>query len=136
MENKDKKTFSYTYSAKEQEEIKKIRERYVAPQETELDKMEQLRRLDASVAKKGTMAALIIGIIGTLIMGTGMSLIMTEFREILGSYSNLAMPIGIVLGVTGMILIALAYPIYNRITQKERERIAPEIIRLTNELMR
>ncbi len=136
MENKDKKTFSYTYSAKEQEEIKKIRERYVAPQETELDKMEQLRRLDASVAKKGTMAALIIGIIGTLIMGTGMSLIMTEFREILGSYSNFAMPIGIVLGVTGMILIAFAYPIYNRITQKERERIAPEIIRLTNELMR
>lgn len=110
MENKDKKTFSYTYSAKEQEEIKKIRERYVAPQETELDKMEQLRRLDASVAKKGTMAALIIGIIGTLIMGTGMSLIMTEFREILGSYSNFAMPIGIVLGVTGMILIAFAYP--------------------------
>ena len=136
MENKDKKTFSYTYSAKEQEEIKKIRERYVAPQETELDKMEQLRRLDASVAKKGTMAALIIGIIGTLIMGTGMSLIMTELREILGSYSNFAMPIGIVLGVTGMILIAFAYPIYNRITQKERERIAPEIIRLTNELMR
>ena len=108
----------------------------MAPQETELDKMEQLRRLDASVAKKGTMAALIIGIIGTLIMGTGMSLIMTEFREILGSYSNFAMPIGIVLGVTGMILIAFAYPIYNRITQKERERIAPEIIRLTNELMR
>lgn len=134
MENKN--TFNYTYSAEEQDEIKKIRERYVTPQETKLDKMEQLRRLDASVTQKGTVAALVIGIIGALIMGIGMSLIMTEFSEILGSLSNLAMPIGIGLGVVGMVLIALAYPLYNRITQKERERIAPEILRLTDELMK
>ncbi len=133
MENKE--TFSYTYSAKEQEEIKKIRERYV-PQETELDKMEQLRRLDASVTQKGTIPALVVGILGALIMGTGMSLIMTEFGAILGSLANYAMPIGIALGVVGMVLIALAYPLYNRITKKERERVAPEIIKLTDELMK
>lgn len=98
--------------------------------------MEQLRRLDASITKKGTIASLVLGVFGVLIMGTGMSLIMTEFGKILGSLSNLAMPIGIVLGVVGMVLVALAYPIYNCITKKERERIAPEIIRLTDELMK
>ena len=134
MEQKD--TFNYTYSAKEQEEIKKIRQRYAAPEEKEIDKMEQLRRLDASVTKKGSIVALVIGIIGALIMGTGMSLVMTNLGEILGSLANLAMPIGITLGVVGMVLVALAYPLYNRITQKERERIAPEILRLTDELMK
>ena len=134
MEQKD--TFNYTYSAKEQEEIKKIRQRYAAPEEKEIDKMEQLRRLDASVTKKGSIVALVIGIIGALIMGVGMSLVMTNLGEILGSLANLAMPIGIALGVVGMVLVALAYPLYNRITQKERERIAPEILRLTDELMK
>mgnify|MGYP003452371243 CR=1 FL=1 len=134
MEQKD--TFNYTYSANEQQEIKKIRERYAAPEKKEFVKMEQLRCLDESVTKKGSTAALVIGIIGALIMGTGMSLIMTDFGEILGSLANLAMPIGIVLGIVGMIMIALAYPLYNRITQKERERIAPEILRLTDELMK
>lgn len=135
MEQNNNK-FNYTYSAKEQEELKKIRQRYTAPEKKEIDKMEQLRRLDASITKKGTIASLVLGVFGVLIMGTGMSLIMTEFGKILGSLSNLAMPIGIVLGVVGMVLVALAYPIYNCITKKERERIAPEIIRLTDELMK
>lgn len=135
MEQNNNK-FNYTYSAKEQEELKKIRQRYTAPEKKEIDKMEQLRRLDASVTKKGTIASLVLGVVGALIMGTGMSLIMTEFGKILGSLSNFAMPIGIVLGVVGMVLVALAYPIYNRITKKERERIAPEIIKLTDELMK
>ncbi|MBQ8624460.1 MAG: hypothetical protein IJ424_08885 [Oscillospiraceae bacterium] len=132
----ENRSFNYTYCAKEQEEIKKIRERYIAPNEQEIDKMEQLRRLDASVTKKASVVSLIIGIIGALIMGTGMSLLMTELGEILGALSSLTMLIGIALGVLGMILIALAYPIYNRIIKKERERIAPEIIRLTDELMK
>ena len=131
MENKD--IFNYTYSAKEQNEIKKIRERYLKPKEKEIDKMEQLRRLDASVTRKSTAAALIVGIIGALILGTGMSLIMTEFGEILGAFSII---IGIVLGIIGMIFVALAYPTYNRITQKERERIAPKILQLTDELLK
>ena len=134
MEQKD--TFNYTYSAKEQEEIKKIRQRYASPEEKEIDKMEQLRRLDASVTKKGSVVALVIGIIGALIMGTGMSLIMTELGETLGLSFGLSIGIGISVGVIGLIGVALAYPLYNRITQKERERIAPEIIRLTDELMK
>ena len=131
MENKE--SFNYTYSAKEQEEIKAIRKKYVAPEKTE-DKMGQLRRLDAGVYSKATTFSLIVGIIGALIMGTGMSLVMTEIGASLGTV--LAMVVGIGLGIMGMILVCLAYPLYNRTLKKEREKIAPEILRLTDELMK
>ena len=133
MENKD--TFNYTYSAKEQEEIKAIRNKYVAPEQME-DKMTQLRRLDASVSQKATMVALIFGVIGTLILGTGMSLAMTELGKAIGLGVGMAMLIGVLIGIVGIVLVCVAYPIYNRILKKERERIAPEIIRLTDELMK
>lgn len=133
MENKE--TFNYTYSAKEQEEIKAIRNKYVAPEQTE-DKMAQLRRLDASVSQKATMVALIFGVIGTLILGTGMSLAMTELGEAIGLGGGMAMLIGVLIGIVGIVLVCVAYPIYNRIVKKERERIAPEILRLTDELMK
>lgn len=128
MENKD--TFKMTYSAGQQEEISQIRKKYI-PQKP--DKMEQLRALDAGVTRKATMVSMSIGIIGALIMGLGMSLVMTDLGSLLGVA---AFPTGIVTGVIGMILIACAYPIYNRTLKKEREKIAPEIIRLTDELMK
>ena len=131
MENKE--SFEFTYSAKEQEEIKKIRNKYTAPEETE-DKMAQLRRLDASVYSKATTAALVIGIIGALVMGLGMSLVMTDIGAALGTI--LAMIVGVGIGVIGIVLICLAYPMYTRTLKKEREKIAPEIIRLTDELMK
>lgn len=134
--NDNKESFTYSYSAKEQEEIKKIRERYIAPQEKELDKMEQLRKLDASVTKKGTGTALALGIIGSLILGSGMSLVMTDIGEMIGLSFGMSMCFGIIVGVVGLSCVALAYPLYNRITKKERERIAPEIIRLTDELLK
>ena len=74
-----------------------------------------------------------LGIIGALIMGTGMSLAMTEIGAALGS---LAMVLGIVVGVVGMVLVALAYPLYNRVLKKQREKIAPEILRLSDELLK
>jgi len=122
MENKE--TFSYTYSAKEQEEIKKIREKYVPK---EADKMEQLRRLDASVTQKGTVISLVVGIIGALILGTGMSMCMV--------WTELFV-LGIIVGIVGIVMVSAAYPIYSHVTKKEREKIAPEIIRLTDELMK
>lgn len=122
MENKD--IFSYTYSAKQQEEIKKIREKYV-PKET--DKMEQLRRLDASVTKKSTIISLIVGIIGALILGTGMSMCMV--------WADLFIP-GILVGIIGIAAVSMAYPLYSYITKKERKKITPEILRLTDELMK
>lgn len=122
MENKE--TFSYTYSAKEQEEIKKIREKYVPK---EADKMEQLRRLDASVTQKGTVVSLVVGIVGALILGTGMSMCMV--------WTELFV-LGIIVGIIGIVAVSLAYPIYSYVTKKERDKIAPEIIRLTDELMK
>lgn len=128
---KNKQSFNFTYSAKEQEEIKKIREKYNPPVETE-DKMTQLRRLDAKVNSKASTPAIVIGVIGTLIMGFGMSLIMTD----LGNDTLTDMIIGIVVGVVGLLLVCLAYPVYNRRLKKEREKAAPEIMRLTDELIK
>lgn len=124
-ENKNNETFHYTYSAKEQDELKKIRSKYV-PQEE--NKLEQLRRLDAQVGQKATMYAIIIGIIGALILGTGMSCCMV--------WGGALFIPGVVIGVIGIAVVALAYPLYNRTLQKERDRVAPEILRLTEELMK
>ena len=131
MENKE--TFNYTYSAKEQAEIKAIREKYESPKESE-DKMMQLRRLDASVTQKATTVSLVFGIIGALVMGIGMSLVMTDIGKMLGTAP--AMILGICVGIVGMILVCSAYPMYNCILKKEREKIASEIIRLSDELMK
>ncbi len=124
MEN-DNKGFSYTYSSKEQDEVRKIRQKYVTKQE---DKIEQLRRLDSSVTKKGTMVSIIIGVIGALVLGVGMCCTMV--------WADVLFVPGIIIGVFGIGLVSVAYPIYSYITKKERERIAPEIIRLTDELMK
>lgn len=125
--------FSYTYSATEQEEIRKIREKYQLKKEDDISK---LRKLDAGVAQKATTISLVIGIIGVLIMGTGMSLVMTDIGVILGIQGILNMVIGIVVGVVGMVLVAVAYPVYSNVLKKERAKVAPEILRLTEELLK
>lgn len=126
-ENIDNKSeiFAFTYSAAQQEEVQRIRSRYVPREE---DKMEILRRLDASVTKKGTVAALIIGIVSALVMGVGMCCCMV--------WGGAWFLPGIIIGIVGIAGVALAYPVYNHITTSEREKIAPEIIRLTDELMK
>ena len=130
MDKNQNTTFQYTYSAREQARIKEIRSKYVPREE---NKMEQLQRLDASATQKATMYAIIVGVIGALILGTGMSLAMTELSGFLG---GTAMFIGIPVGLAGLVLVALAYPVYNRVLKKEREKIAPEILRLTDELLK
>ena len=128
MDNQEK-AFLYSYSGREQEEIAMIRQKYLPKEE---DKMAQLRRLDQSATQKAQLWAIVLGAIGTLLLGTGMSLFMTELGAALGERSML---IGIPVGIVGLVLVALAYPVYNRVLQKERQRIAPEILRLTEELM-
>ena len=129
MENREE-TFRYTYSAKEQSEVEAIRKKYLPPEE---NKMEQLRKLDRSATGKAQAWAIALGVIGTLILGTGMSLCMTELSGFLG---GTAMFIGIPVGLVGIVLVALAYPVYNKILKKERQRIAPEVLRLTEELLK
>lgn len=135
MENKEKETFKLTYSAKEQEEIKAIRKKYAAPEQAE-DKMAQLRRLDAAVTQKATAVSLVFGVIGALVLGMGMSLVMTDIGKIIGLAGAIGLLVGSAIGIVGIVLVCAAYPIYNGIIKKEREKIAPEIIRLTDELMK
>ena len=125
--------FKYTYSAKEQDEIKRIRQKYQSQEE---DGMTRLRKLDASATSKATVIALVLGIAGALILGMGMSLIMTDLPEVLRMTGITNMIVGIIAGVLGIILAALAYPVYCRVLKREREKIAPEILRLTDELMK
>lgn len=118
-------SFNFTYSAKEQDEVKKIRQKYLPVEE---DKMQQLRRLDQSVTQKGTIMSIIIGVIGSLVLGIGMCCVMV--------WAGVWFIPGILTGLIGMGIVAVAYPVYHSVTRKEREKIAPEIIRLTDELMK
>ena len=133
--NEQKGVFNYKYSGSLQAEIKQIREKYTQKTEVE-DKMTRLRRLDASVTQTAQVLALILGVIGTLILGFGMSLIMTDLKEILGAARDMAMIIGILIGIPGGILATLAFPIYNAVVKRKRRKLAPEILRLTDELMK
>lgn len=88
------------------------------------------------MTKKATTVSLVLGIIGALILGTGMSFAMTDIGTMIGLSEWVAILIGIVIGIVGVVLVCAAYPIYNRIVKKEQEKIAPEIIRLTDELIK
>ena len=127
MENN---SFEYTYSAERQQEIEAIRKKYLPKEE---DKMEQLRRLHSIPTQKAQAASIAIGVLGALILGTGMSLCITELGAALG---HLAMVIGILVGLFGLVMVALAYPLYNTVLRKERQKIAPEILRLSEELLK
>ncbi len=124
MEHKAQ-SFSYSYSAKEQEEIRNIREKYIPREE---DTLQHLRKLDAMVQNQATVCALSVGSIGTLMMGLGMSMCMV--------WAGKWFAPGIFVGIAGIGLILLAYPIYQRTLAKQREKIAPEMIRLTDELLK
>ena len=127
MENQ---SFEYTYSAQRQQEVEEIRKKYLPKEE---DKMEKLRKLHSIPTQKAQAASIAIGIIGALILGTGMSLCMSDLGDGLG---NLAMAVGIPVGIAGIVLVALAYPVFKRTLQRERERIAAEILQLADELLK
>jgi len=115
-------SFEYTYSAPEQEEIRRIRSKYL-PKEQE-SKMERLRRLDKEAEQPGTITALVLGVIGLLVFGTGMCLCLVWESYLLG--------VGV--GIAGGMMMAAAFPAYKTITRKQREKIAPEILALTESL--
>lgn len=121
----EKKTYSYSYSAAENKEIKRIRDKYTEPDEREA-KLEQLRRLDASVHNKSAALSLAVGIIGALILGFGMSCVMV--------YNWLV--VGITVGILGLIITILAYPVYKIRAEKIRKEIAPAVLKLTDELIK
>ena len=117
--------FQYSYSAPQHDEVKRIREKYMPKTETP---MEQLRRLDGSCSKKGTALSLMLGTLSALILGVGICCCMV--------WGEMLFVPGVVVGLAGIAGVSAAYPVYMRVTQKERQRIAPEILRLTDELLK
>ena len=116
--------FIYEYSATQQEEINKIRQKYIPKNIT---KMDELRTLDKRVEKAGIIPALTLGIIGTLFLGTGMCCTMVW-------EDKLFVP-GIFIGILGIILILLAAPLNNLCVKRKRKKLAPTIINLTDEIL-
>ena len=113
--------------------VQKIRTQYTEKTATELD---ELKALDAKVKRPANVFAWALGCFSAVIMGSGRSLVMTELGKALGLGGGAAMIVGIAAGLAGIVLVSLAYPVYCRILKKEREKLAPEIIRLTDELMK
>ena len=115
--------FNYSYSAERQAEVEAIRKKYLPQQEQE-DKLAQLRMLDASVGAPAMIASLALGIAAALIFGVGMCCFLVWSQWLLGAVACLA-------GVVGMLF---APQLYNRMVKQRREKIAPEILRLTDDL--
>ena len=116
-------SFTYHYSAERQSEIDAIRKKYLPPEEQE-NKLEQLRKLDASLTTGALTASMALGIAGVLIFGVGMCCFLVWRIWALGALLCVAAVIGM-----------LAAPVlYRRLVEKRRQQIAPEILRLTEEL--
>ena len=107
-----------------------IRSQYMEKQFTELD---ELRALDAKVKRPVTAAAYVVGTIGALVMGIGMSLTMTD----IGSYVGLndSMAPGIVIGVAGMVISIANYPMYCKVLKSRKKKYASEILKISQKIM-
>ena len=110
--------------------VQKIRTQYTEKQHTELD---ELKALDAKVKKPANVFAYTYGSVSAIIMGTGMSLVMTDIGAAVGIAS--AMVPGIAIGVAGMALALSTYPLYKRILGSRKKKYAPEILKLSQRIM-
>ena len=110
--------------------VEKIRTQYTEKQHTELD---QLKELDRRVTRPAVVFAYVYGAISTLIMGAGMSLVMTEIGTILGLADSLVP--GIAIGIVGMVMALTTYPIYKAMLNARRKKFAPQIMELSERIM-
>lgn len=108
----------------------KIRAQYIEKESTELD---ELRELDARVKRPANLFSYIFGSIGAIIMGAGMSLVMTDVGANVGIGSPL-IP-GIAIGVVGMLMALANYPIYKRILTKRKQKYGDEILNLSEKIL-
>ena len=122
MENKP---FTYNYSAVRNKEVESIRRKYLPEEES---KLETLKRLDYKVQSAGMIESLCIGIIGALVFGIGMCFSLEVFAGV-AWLTALFM-------IIGTLLMIPAYPIYRRIARKTKEKLTPEILRLSEEIMK
>ena len=108
----------------------KIRTQYMEKQFTELD---ALRKLDAKVKRPANVFAYVFGSISAIVMGAGMSLVMTDIGAILGM--ELTMVPGIVIGIVGMAMVILNYPMYKGILGSRKKKYGAEILALSEKIM-
>ena len=110
--------------------VQRIRSQYIENAHTELD---ALKALDAKVKRPANIFGYVYGTLGALTMGAGMSLVMTDIGVIIG----LAAPIvpGIAVGIAGMCMALITYPIYKKILSGRKKKFAPEILKLSENLM-
>ena len=106
---------------KDQEKAQKIRRQYMNQED---NKLGQLRKLDSMVKAPGKMVSGVLGVVGALTMGAGMSLIMVW------GY----MEYGLLLGIPGLTIMLATYPIYRMITENRKKRYADQIMKLSNEI--
>ncbi len=122
MENK---SFTYNYSAARNKEVESIRRKYMPSEES---KLEKLKRLDYRVQMAGMIEGLCFGIIGALVFGVGMCFFLDVFAG--------AAWFTAILMICGTLLMIPAYPIYRRIARKTKAELTPEILRLSEEIMK
>ena len=110
--------------------VQKIRTQYTEKEHTQLDK---LKELDKKVKRPANIFGYTFGSISAIVMGSGMSLVMTEIGSMLGM-ENTMIP-GIIIGVVGLIMAIINYPIYKKILNSRKKKYADEIIKLSDSIM-
>ena len=118
-------TFNYTYSAARNKEVESIRKKYIPHEES---KLKRLKRLDRRVQMAGTIESLCFGIIGALVLGIGMCFFLDVFAG--------AAWLSALFMIIGTVIMIPAYPIYRRIARKTKAELTPEILRLSEEIMK
>lgn len=111
--------------------VQKIRTQYTEKEHTQLD---ELKKLDRKVKKPANVFAYIFGTVSAIIMGSGTSLIMTDIGVILGLQETMVP--GIIIGITGMAMAIINYPLYKKLLSSRRKKYADKVIALSDELMK
>lgn len=110
--------------------VQKIRTQYTEKEHTQLD---ELKELDAKVKRPVNVFAYVFGCISAIIMGSGMSLVMTDIGEMVGMPSPMVP--GILIGIIGMIMALVNYPIYQKKLASRRAKYADRIMQLSDKIM-
>ena len=111
--------------------VEKIRSQYTEQKHTELD---ALKALDAKVKKPANVFGYTYGIIGAIVMGAGMSLVMTDIGAKIGMSATMVP--GIVVGIVGLAMSCTTYPIYKKILASRRKKYASKILELSDRAMK
>ena len=111
--------------------VEKIRSQYTQQENTDLD---ALKALDARVKKPANVFGYVYGSIGAIVMGSGMSLVLTDIGTMLGMTETL-IP-GIAVGLVGMVMALTTYPIYKKILNSRKKKYAHQIMELSDRIMK